>query len=380
MNNLTDVDTCQRDKDFSRNLWCVLGLPFDAVDMKCAAAEVIKAAAEKRRLFVSTPNLNFLCAAQTDDSFRNSVINSDLSIADGLPIVLIAKLLNIPIPERVAGSDLIESLFRRETDSPLKIFFFGGEKEAGKKATQNVNQGHAGLYSVGYYAPGFGTVDEMSTDEIINRINQHDIDFLIVSLGAKKGQAWIEKNRQRLRVPVVSHLGAVINFFAGTVARAPNWIQFCGVEWLWRIYQEPALWRRYYSDGIAFLKLFLFDVLPYWFWQKCCRKNHGMGLRIDVELIHQPQRESWRMRLSGVCRYQTLADLKRQFINFAGDNKDVVVDLQEVAVIDGAFIGQCMLLNKYLALSGHSINLINANKTVRRILKWNKASYLLKCT
>lgn len=360
--------------------FCVLGLPFHGVTLNDAAERINHAVSSRQRCFLTTPNLNFLINAQSDDDFLQSVIDSDLIVADGLPIVWVANLLGIPLTERVAGSDLFDKLSKQKSKKKIRVFFFGGQEGIAEKACQALNKSSEGMLCSGFYDPGFVSVDEMSSPQIIDYINATNPDFIVVALGSKKGQEWIQKNRLQLIAPVISHLGAVINFVAGNIERAPVFWQRCGVEWLWRIYQEPALWRRYYSDGIAFLKLFLFDVLPYWFWQKCCRKNHGMGLRIDVELIHQPQRESWRMRLSGVCRYQTLADLKRQFINFAGDNKDVVVDLQEVAVIDGAFIGQCMLLNKYLALSGHSINLINANKTVRRILKWNKASYLLKCT
>ena len=165
-------------QDFDRNVWCLLGLPFDAVTLEQTRAEIIKAAANRQRCFLSTPNLNFLCAAQYDPAFRQSVINSDLSIADGFPIVLLAKLLRIPIPERVAGSDLIDALFKRATEKPLKVFFFGGEPGVGEKASRTINALPSGLQSVGHFAPGFGSVEEMSAPEIINNINRHDIDFL----------------------------------------------------------------------------------------------------------------------------------------------------------------------------------------------------------
>ena len=102
----------------------------------------------------------------------------------------------------------------------------------------------------------------MSTPAIIDAINASDADFLAVALGAKKGQAWLQQNHARLRIPVRVHLGATINFQAGTLKRAPTLIQRLGLEWLWRIKEEPQLWRRYWNDGLALLGLLITRVFP----------------------------------------------------------------------------------------------------------------------
>src|SRR6187549_3317799 len=93
----------------------------------------------------------------------------------------------------------------------------------------------------------------MSTPALIQAINDSEADFLVVALGAKKGHEWIARNLDSLRTPVISHLGASINFLAGTIRRAPGWVQSIGMEWAWRILQEPALARRYWEDGSFFL-------------------------------------------------------------------------------------------------------------------------------
>jgi len=363
------------EKDFSRNVWCLLGLPFDAITLEQTAIEILSAANERKSCFLSTPNMNFLCAAQTDNAFRASVINSDLSIADGFHIVLVTKLLGIPIPERVAGSDLIEHLYRRRTTVPLKVFFFGGEPGVGKLASQKINQKPAGLLAIGHYAPGFGTVDEMSAPEIINNINQHDVEFLIVSLGAKKGQAWIELNRRQLNAPVISHLGAVINFYAGTVKRAPMLVQRLGFEWLWRIYQEPGLWRRYYNDGKIYLILLLCVIVPHWFWLNFIQTKQSdqtMTIKalIEAENINH-------ISLTGCCTVHTIPPLREAFKKAATEKRDVVLDLQNVTLIDSAFLGLCLVLYKHLNASGNSLKLINPNKDVKRIMKWQKVIDLL---
>lgn len=360
--------------DFSRNVWCLLGLPFDAINIDEAVAEILSAAANRQTCFLSTPNLNFLCAAQTDAYFKESVINSDLSIADGFPIVIIAKLLGIPIRERVAGSDLIDHLHNRTTTSPLKVFFFGGEPGVGKLACEKINQNPAGLQAVGHYTPGFGSVDDMSTPEIINTINQHAVDFLIVSLGAKKGQAWIEKNRHQLNSPVISHLGAVINFFAGSVKRAPMLAQRLYSEWLWRIYQEPSLWRRYYDDGMHFLRLLSRNVLPYWFWLTF-KQSKPSEQAVDVTVLME-QDGSKRIVLTGYCTALTLSPLRDIFKSTAMEKHHVIIDLKNVSIIDSAFLGLCLVLYKHLKASGHSLKLINPNKDVRRIMAWQKTNDL----
>lgn len=365
----------QLDKDFSRNLWCILGLPFDVVDMKEAIKEVILASTENRWCFISTPNLNFLCTAQTDTDFRQSVINSDLSIADGISVTLLARILNIPVPERVAGSDLIEHLTKRETEHPLKAFFFGGESGVAEKASKNLNKLDAGVVSVGHFTPGFGSIENMSNDSIISEINKQDVDFLIVSLGAKKGQAWIEKNKEKLTTSVVSHLGAVVNFYAGTVKRAPVFWQRIGLEWFWRIYQEPILWKRYLTDGFKMIIMLFTNVAPYWVWLNFIQDEISFA---PVGSKIESKDNSLYILISGSCCQKNNDSLREVFKQTINTNKDVILDLTDVSVIDGAFIGLCMLLKKHLRKKGKSMCFINANSIVNKIIRWNRVGYLLK--
>lgn len=248
-----------------RNPVRVLGLPFDAVTLDEAVQQVRDAVRVRRRLFLSTPNLNFLMACQHDAAFRASVIESDLSVADGMPVVWLSRLLGTPLPERVTGADIYARLRNNPLPpgyAPIRVYFFGGPPGAAAAAGRRLNAESSSLVCVGHETPGFGSVDDMSGDTVRERINASGADFLIVALGAAKGQAWIQRNRAHLQVPVVSHLGAVVNFEAGTVSRAPGWMQRAGLEWLWRIKEEPALWRRYGRDGAALAGLIVRELLP----------------------------------------------------------------------------------------------------------------------
>lgn len=362
--------------DFNRQVWCICGLPYDAVDMPLAADYIKKAVASQQPCFLSTPNLNFLIQAQKDKGFRESVINSDLSIADGMPLIWIARMLKIPMPERVTGSGLMERLYAERITPPICVYFFGGEQGVGEAAWQAINQKNAGLQAVGSYCPGFGSVEEMSSDAIISEINRHDIDFLIVALGAKKGQAWIEHNRHRLNAPVISHLGAVVNFFAGTVKRAPVWMQRFGFEWLWRIMQEPLLWKRYFFDGLQFAKLLAANVMPYAIWMRLNQsllndsRQPGIDVAEGVDAIS--------LKLAGACTVKTIGVLRPVFKNLAEKRKNILIDLQAVAVVDGAFLGLCLVLYKELNQNGCWFGFEHASEQNKKIIQWNRVEFLLQ--
>src|ERR1700730_14718410 len=115
--------------DLSRNVYCILGVPIDDVDFATAIHRIEIAANRTAPFLISTPNLNFLVNLQSDPEFRESLFLSDLCPADGIAIVWVARLLGVPIKERVAGSDIFESLkLARSSGQRLRVFFFGGEE------------------------------------------------------------------------------------------------------------------------------------------------------------------------------------------------------------------------------------------------------------
>jgi N-acetylglucosaminyldiphosphoundecaprenol N-acetyl-beta-D-mannosaminyltransferase len=149
--------------DFDRDVYCLAGLPFDAVDIPEALAILADAARNQTRCFLSTPNLNFLIASRKDSEFRNSVIHSDLVVADGMPLVWLAKLLRIPVRVRVAGSSLFEAMHEQDSSNPISVYLFGGPEGVAEIAAHKINQAQDGLNCVGYQYPGFVSVEEMSS-------------------------------------------------------------------------------------------------------------------------------------------------------------------------------------------------------------------------
>lgn len=359
--------------DFDRDVYCLLGLPFDALNLATAGQRIRTAAANRSPCFLSTPNLNFLIACQTDAEFRESVINSDLNIADGMPLVWIARLLGIPIRERVAGSDLFEQL-RKDTSTQLSVYFFGGMAGVAEAACQRLNAQPSGLVCVGYECPGFGSIEEMSRDESIAKINASGADFLVVSLGAKKGQAWIERNRARISAPVISHLGAVVNFVAGTVSRAPRWMQQVGLEWLWRIMEERGLWRRYFNDLLALLRLLLTRVLPYALYLK---RHPPSQAELAAASVKMAERENaCVLYCQGAWLAQNIDHLRSSFREAAAKSCDIELNLEQVTYVDSAFIGLVMLLYKHQQRLGKRLVITRLTKRVDEIFRWNCAAFL----
>jgi len=256
----------RRELDLGRDVHALLGIVFDRIDLPGAADRIRRSVATGRRCFLSTPNVNFVAAAMHDPAFRGSVLRSDLSVPDGFPIVRIGRWMGIDLPGRVAGADIFERLQQARRSAqlpPIKLYLFGGPPGVGAQAAARLNAQAGGFECVGHDEGGFGDIEAMSSQAAIDRINASGAEFVLVALGAKKGQAWIERNRERLQAPVLSHLGAVINFAAGSVERAPVWMQRLGLEWIWRIVQEPQLWRRYRDDGRLLGGTLVMRLLPH---------------------------------------------------------------------------------------------------------------------
>ncbi|MDE2418783.1 MAG: WecB/TagA/CpsF family glycosyltransferase [Burkholderiales bacterium] len=365
--------------DFSRNVHCLLGLPFDIIGLASAVASVEQAVRDRKPLFISTPNLNFLIASQTDTNFRDSVIHSELSLADGMPVVWLARILGIPISERVAGSTLFEAL-RSRADSPqtrlVSVYFFGGPDGVAKAAGNRLNQtSAASMRCVGTQSPGFGSILDMSDSATISHINESGADFVVVSLGARKGQAWIEHNRASLQAPVISHLGAVVNMVAGAIERAPVWMQRTGLEWLWRIKEEPTLWRRYFDDGIALLRLLFTRILPL-AWINRRFSPSASQIRAAHLTLHESADEV-QITLSGPWVAGNLERLREAFERAAARQQAVKLDLSALTFADSAFFGLLLLLHGHQHRAGLPLYIVSASCIARQLAYFAGVSYLL---
>jgi len=259
---------------------------------------------------------------------------------------------------------------------PLNVFLFGGAEGVAAAACQAINAQHCGVHCVGSLYPGFGSVDELSRDGIINTVNSSDADFLIAALGAHKGQLWLQQNHHRVRIPVRAHLGAVMNFQAGTVRRAPVVMRKCGLEWLWRIMEEPYLWGRYWNDGLALLRLLITRVLPlvlrmWWLRQRCGRS--GTELVVEQSQDHK----SVTVKLVGPATAPHIHKIISAFEEAMAANKQIMVDLSDTSVVDTRFMGLLLMLAKKVKSSDAMPRFLIASPRLEAILRLNGLQYLL---
>jgi N-acetylglucosaminyldiphosphoundecaprenol N-acetyl-beta-D-mannosaminyltransferase len=387
MPSTSEIDSDSLSALCERNVHCILGLPFDAVGMHEAESALLQAVVRRTHLFISTPNLNFLITSLADENFRNSVIHSDLSLADGMPVVWIARLLGVPVNERVAGASLFARLQKRtvfKKEEQLKVFFLGGPAGVAQAACNAVNRMENetskgsvnAMRCVGYMFPGFGTVQDMSSPEIIQVINQSEVDFLVVSLGANKGQAWIENNRNKLNTPVVSHLGAVVNFVANTVQRAPAWMQKYGLEWIWRVKEEPMLWKRYFTDAIVLSRLLITRVFPLILIQYINRPSSGAINKTSIEVTELKNIRLFK--ISGSCEETNLHQIKAALATTPSRNQTIKLDLTKVTYIDSRFLGLLMLLREHQIRNGGKLIIGPISKTAYLIFKLSCTGFMLE--
>lgn len=365
-------NTNLRSDDIRRDVYGLLGLPVDAIDFS-SLIKAMDAAVERRKPFlISTPNVNFLIKSHHNSAFRDAMLSSDLCLVDGMPLIWIAKLLRVPIQERVAGSDLFGRLKARK-ETRLRVFLFGGIGDLAAKVGEKLNAEKCGLECVGVLNPGFGSLEDLSSIEIIDTINASGADLLAVFLSAEKAQAWLLRNHSRLTVPIRAQFGATINFEAGTIKRAPPLLRSTGFEWLWRIKEEPYLWRRYLSDGIGLLRLLLSSALPL-----ASLSREGRSEKLVVERLVDDERVM--IRLSGSAFGAEVDHLVRVAKEALNEFKPIALDLSDLDYADGRFFGLLLVLVKQLSSDGLTLSIVRVSPRLRRIFRLNKFEFLLADT
>jgi N-acetylglucosaminyldiphosphoundecaprenol N-acetyl-beta-D-mannosaminyltransferase len=361
--------------DLSREVYCILGVPVDAIGMNAVLRRIGSASRGGTPFLISTPNLNSLVISQLDREFREALILSDVCTADGMPIIWIAWLMGIPIKKRIAGSDIFDALKTEYSAShPLKAFLLGCAEGVAAAASRALNGQPSGLYCVGWLFPGFGSADEMSRDDIIDTINSSGADLLVASLGNQKGHLWLGRNHHRLLIPVRAHFGASLNFQAGTVRRAPLIVQKSGLEWLWRIKEEPYLWRRYWNDGAVLLRLLFTRVLPSAVWAWWGRLNERWREDLTITQTHDHQTVTVSLSGPATARYVNKAILA--FGKAMKTNKRITVDFSNVGTVDVRFLGLLLMLNKKLKSTGGQCPvLVGLSPGLKRMFRFNNFDF-----
>ncbi len=212
--------------------------------------------------YFACANPHSLHIATSDEKFRSALLDADLLTPDGIGIVIASKILNGKITERITGSDIFYGLSELlNKTKKVKYFFLGSSEDVLTKIRLKMAHDYPAIEIVGTYSPpykaDFSNADNRLMIEVINAAKP---DVLWVGMTAPKQEKWIHENISELNVKFVGPIGAVFDFYAGTVKRSHPWFNKVGLEWLPRLIQEPRrLWRRNFISNPAFLTRIVYD-------------------------------------------------------------------------------------------------------------------------
>jgi exopolysaccharide biosynthesis WecB/TagA/CpsF family protein len=227
----------------------MMGVPLDQLNSAQALEIISEMIASRTPHLLATANVDFLAQVQSDDTLRRILVDADLILCDGTPLVWMSKWLGDPLPERIAGSDLVPLLLDLAEEKGHRVFFLGGRDEVVAVAEEKIKERWPNLQIAGMYSPPFAPMDQMNHAGICQRIREAKADMLFVSFGCPKQEKWLAMNFRDAGVPVAIGVGATIDFLAGAVKRAPVWMRKTGLEWFFRVAQEPKrLAHRYWTD------------------------------------------------------------------------------------------------------------------------------------
>jgi N-acetylglucosaminyldiphosphoundecaprenol N-acetyl-beta-D-mannosaminyltransferase len=231
----------------------VWGLPLVPDTFEQTLDRIDRLIAAGRPAFFITANLNYAMLADADDRLKRVNDQAAFLVADGMPLVWWSRLGSRRLPERVAGSDLIYAMCERAAAKGHRVYLLGAAPGVAEQAKAALLSRYPGLQVVGVECPPFRELSAEEDREQVERIRAARPDILFVALSQPKGEFWIADHVHRLGVPVAVQVGATLDFVAGRVRRSPVWMRKTGLEWFFRMAQEPRRLARRYLDNALFL-------------------------------------------------------------------------------------------------------------------------------
>ncbi len=233
----------------------ILGVGIDTLSMNEAIAAFQLLIAKRQPSLVCNLNVDICMKIQRDAELRAVFQAADLVLVDGTPMMWAARFLGSPLPGRVSGSDFVPAFCQVAAREGYRLFLLGAAPGIADWAQRWLESRNPGLNIVGTYAPPFGFErDERENARIIRMVGQAVPDVLFAAFGPAKQEKWLFRFRKDLQVPVCMGVGSSFDYLAGRLKRAPKWMQRWGLEWAFRLAQEPRrLWRRYLVEDPPFV-------------------------------------------------------------------------------------------------------------------------------
>ncbi len=335
-----------------RRLNVILGIPIDNVYMFEALDRIEQMVrlgrVSGRTHQVATVNTDFVVRAQFDPELRYLLQNADLLTADGMPLVWGERLLGRSLPGRVTGADLVPALAQRAAQRGMSIYFLGGEPGVAARAADVLKKKYPRLQVAGVHSPPFSPILEMDTS-FLEAIRSARPDILLVAFGNPKQEKWIGMHGRSLGVPVMIGVGGSLDFVASHFHRAPRWMQQSGLEWLYRLLQEPRrLFRRYAIDLAVSGSFFL---RQWW-------AMHSPGLQQNIPAADLVVLEGKAiLNLCGSITGDSLDIFYPVAQKALAASPNILVNLAQVEFLDSSVVGQLLDLGNQARLAGGQLSL-----------------------
>jgi N-acetylglucosaminyldiphosphoundecaprenol N-acetyl-beta-D-mannosaminyltransferase len=225
----------------------VIGVPLALTDYERTLDWIDDAVAARAKAYVCVAATHTVVACAEDAELREAVLGADFTVPDGQPLVWALRALGHELPGRVYGPTLMEVACERAARTGRRCYLYGGRNQGALvQLTDNLRRRFPGLQIVGGHVPPFRPLSAEEEDAVVADINRAAPDVVWVGIGVPKQEKWMARLRERLDAPVLVGVGAAFDFHAGLIPQAPGWMQRSGLEWAFRLVQEPRrLWRRY---------------------------------------------------------------------------------------------------------------------------------------
>ena len=348
----------------------LFGLPITNVTMAEALGRVEEAIASGETHQIATANLDFARNSLRDGYLQKIICDCSMVLPDGAPMIWASRLFGRPLRERVTGVDLIPELARLSAQRGYRIFLLGSDERNAQAASKILEQKHPGVRIVGRYSPPVRALHEMDDAEMLRRIRLARPEILLVAFGNPKQEIWIYRNRQQLQVGVAIGIGGALEMIAGSLKRAPKWVQRMQMEWLFRMAQEPLrLLPRYAHDAAALLRhlpmvLAVSRMQP----EDTSASKLKVSTQGDVRTITTPS------TLTG----EHCAALVTEANAAAKAEQAMVIDMTATTRVEADGLGCLLQARRVILASGGTIWLAAMSNPVRRVLQFSARADLFR--
>lgn len=231
----------------------IIGSKISALSMEQCKAMIFDLASCRESSSVCICNVHSVVTARQNQDLRRAINSAAIATPDGMPLAWVLRRCGVAGQERISGPDLMPALLQEAGPRGVGVFFYGSSQETLDRLVTSVEGGYTGIRVVGSYSPPFRPLTAYETDEVVKRINDSGAGLVFVGLGCPKQEVWMHEVSPRIQGVLIG-VGAAFDFLAGTKKRAPGWMQRTGLEWAFRLCQEPRrLFVRYFSTNTKFV-------------------------------------------------------------------------------------------------------------------------------